>query len=252
MSSTAVNDHAGARTQVSALVAVVLVIGTLIALTPVFYSLPEAVLGAIVIHAVLRLMKIRQMRSFYKCHRGEFFLAMVALLGVVVINLLSGLLLGVLLSLFRVIWRSGHLHVSVLGRLPGRNELYTSIDRIPECKQIPGLIILRLDGPVFFVNSGQLLDEMQAVIDREEPVNAILLDLGSNTEMDMTSVDVIASVMEEARAKGIEMGFANLSESVKMTFRCCGLMETLGEERAHFTVHDGVEDYLGRNPRVDA
>src|SRR5262249_7992226 len=99
MSGTAVSRSAGSKTEVFALVAAGLALITIVALTPLFTNLPEAVLGALIIHAVSHLMKVRQMRRFYALQRSDFWLGMLALLGVITLDVLPGLLIAVGASL---------------------------------------------------------------------------------------------------------------------------------------------------------
>jgi sulfate permease, SulP family len=117
MSSTTVNDRAGAQSQVSSLAAASMVLITLFALMPLFHNLPEAILGVIVIHAVVRMMKVGELNRFYQFHAGEFAQAMLALFGVITLGILPGLAVAVVLSLLRFItsgyWR--HVTRSVLG-----------------------------------------------------------------------------------------------------------------------------------------
>ncbi len=131
MSSTAVNDRAGAKSQVSSLAAASMVLITLVALMPLFHNLPEAVLGAIVIHAVARMMKVGELKRFYQFHAGEFGQAMLALLGVITVGILPGLAIAIVLSLLRFIWGASHLSVSRLRPVPGREHTYDSIGRSP-------------------------------------------------------------------------------------------------------------------------
>jgi sulfate permease, SulP family len=91
VSSTAVNDRAGAKSQVSSLAAATMVLITLVALMPLFHNLPQAILSAIVIHAVARMMRVAELKRFYRFHPSEFGLALVALLGVVTVGILPGL-----------------------------------------------------------------------------------------------------------------------------------------------------------------
>src|SRR5215472_4196097 len=153
MSSTAVNDRAGAQSQVSSLAAASMVLITLFALMPLFRNLPEAILGVIVIHAVVRMMKVGELNRFYQFHAGEFAQAMLALFGVITLGILPGLGVAVVLSLLRFIWGASHLSVSRLCPVPGRKHTYGTIRQSAEWVPIPGLEILRLNGPLFFANA---------------------------------------------------------------------------------------------------
>ncbi len=247
MSSTAVNVRAGAKTQMSTLVAAVLVLLTLIVLTPLFYTLPDAVLGAIVIHAVAHLFRVTELRRFYQWRREDFWLAMVALFGVITLNLLSGLIIAVVLSLFRLIWRARNLQISILGRVAGKDALYTSIERNPDSEPIPGLVIMRLEVPLFFANAGQLRDRIRLLLHDNVTPQAILIDMKTNFEMGVSSVDVLLEVTRDALASGIEISFAEISEEVREIFSRSGLIDMVGGNRIYASIHEGVQDYLRRH-----
>jgi MFS superfamily sulfate permease-like transporter len=136
----------------------VLVVVTLIALTPLFHDLPEAVLGAIVITAVAHFFNFRELRRLWKLNREDFALAVACLFGVLVFGTLEGLLLAVILSLLAFVQRGYRPPTAVLGRAPGGSELdetyrFRDISRHPEYEQFPGLVIMRFDGELFFASA---------------------------------------------------------------------------------------------------
>lgn len=237
MSSTAVNDAAGARTQVSTLAAALMAVLTLLFFTPLFHDLPEAVLAAIVIHAVARLMKVSEMRRFYRWSRGEFALAMTALLGVICLNIFSGLVIAVAASLLRLIWKASKLRISVMGELPGRNAPFVSLEQHPDAREIPGLAILRLDGALFFANAAQLRDRVRGLLHSSNKPREIILELRANTDLGISSAGTLLALVKEARAAGVTIAFADLCPEVLAMLRRCGVAGIVGEERlfAHLT-----------------
>src|SRR6516164_9028889 len=162
VSSTAVNDRAGAKSQVSALAAAIMVLITVVALMPLFHNLPQAILSAIVIHAVARMMRIAELKRFYRFHPSEFGLALVALLGVITVGILPGLGIAVVLSLLWFIWGASHLSLSRLGPVPGKEHSYQVIGDVLD--SIPGLEILSLDGPLFFANALRFRNEVRSLL----------------------------------------------------------------------------------------
>ena len=249
VSSTAVNDRAGAKTQVSSLVAGGMVLITVIALLPLFHDLPEAVLGAIVIHAVVRLMRVGELRRFYQIHRSEFGLAMVALLGVIGIGILPGLLLAVVVSLLRFVWGASHLSVSHLCPVPGKEHVYDAVDRLPESRPIPGLAILRLNGPLFFANTSRVRNEVRVLLNDANPPEAVLRDLHANFGIDLSSADMLLGLVAEAEKSKTEILFSEIQDPVRHMFGRSGLLDRVGGDRLFPTIHDGVQDFLQRHPR---
>jgi MFS superfamily sulfate permease-like transporter len=187
MSSTAVNDRAGAKSQVSSLVAASMVLITLFALMPLFHNLPEAILGVVVIHAVARMMKVSELKRFYQFHAGEFGQAMLALLGVITLGILPGLGLAVVLSLLRFIWGASHLSISHPCPVSGREHTYREIGQSAELVHIQGLEILRLNGPLFFANALRFGNEVRSLLSGSTPLQAILINLHANFGIDLSS-----------------------------------------------------------------
>jgi len=248
MSSTAVNDQAGAKSQFSSLAAAGMVLITLVALMRLFHNLPEAVLGAIVIYAVARMMKVNELKRFYQFHVDEFAQAVLALLGVIIVGILPGLAIAIVLSLLRFIWGASHLSVSRLGPVPGREHSYGNIERPAERSPIQGLEILRLNGPLFFANALRFRNEVRSLLSGSNSLKAILINLHANFGIDLSSTDMLLGLVAEAKKTNTEILFAELQDPVRQMFRRSGLLDRIGEDRIFPTVDDGVQDYVRRYP----
>ena len=248
MSCTAVNDRTGAQTQAAQLVASAMVVVTLLALMPLFHNLPEAVLGAVIIHAVVHLLKVGELWRFFRWQRSEFCLSLAALLGVVAINILPGLLLAVVLSLWRLIWHASRLSISLLGQVPGKKAVYGNVRHHPEYRGVPGLAILRPNGPLFFANAQHLKDEVQARL-RDQPwPDAILIDLHANPGLDLTTLDIVWGLQAEAWQAGVELLFSELAARVRDLFYRSGLLAEVGEARLFHTLDEAVQDFPSATP----
>jgi len=249
LSQSSVNDSAGARTSVSLLVAAVLGLVTVIALTPLFTNLPEAVLAALIIFAVIRLMKFRQMQGFYRLQKMEFWLGMMALLGVLMLDVLPGLAIAVLFSLVYVIYKSSRPHVSVLGRVPGTPGAYTDIQRHPEDRPLEGLIIFRLNAPLYFANASLIHDRLRDLIrDNQPPPKAVILDMSACDNLDITSLEMLEKLIKEMREAGIEVMAAEVHQPVRDMALRSGLAHEFNRSQVFPTVDTAVQDYLTRYP----
>jgi high affinity sulfate transporter 1 len=251
VSSTAVNDRAGAKSQVSSLAAATMVLITLVALMPLFHNLPRAILSAIVIHAVARMMRVAELKRFYRFHPSEFGLALAALLGVITVGILPGLGIAVVLSLVRFIWGASHLSLSRLGPVPGREHFHEVIGRSSAWRSIPGLEILRLDGPLFFANALRFRNEVRLLLSGSTPPKAVLVNLHANFGIDLSATDTLLGLVAEAEKTNTEIVFAELQDPVRQMFRRSGLLDRVGENRVFPTVDDAVQDYLNRHPVDD-
>ena len=232
MSASAVKEGAGARTQISNLVTWVVTIATLLFLTPLFTTLPEAVLAALIIHAVWHIIASRQLEQVRLVSRTEFWLGMLALAGVLLIDVLQGMIIGIVASLLFVIYRSSRPHISSLGRVPDTPGAYSDLTRHPENTPVPGVLILRLDGPMYYANALTIRDRIKAMIAKAEPLpRVVIFDASAQDQIDVTSVEVLKSLIKELRGNGIAVYAAEVHAPVREFSRRAGLLEFIGENQ---------------------
>lgn len=237
MSASAVKEGAGARTQVSNLVAWGVTVVTLLFLTPLFTNLPEAVLAALIIHAIWHIIAARKLRQVRLASRTEFWFALIAFLGVILIDVLQGMVIGLLCSIIYVIYKSSRPHLASLGRVPGVPGAYTDLVRHPENLAVPGVLILRLDAPMYYANALTVRDKVKTMIEEPEtPLRAVILDATAQDELDITSAEVLKGMVKELQGKGIEVYVAELHTPVLGFGRRIGLLDLIGEENVFPTV----------------
>lgn len=230
MSSTAVNERAGARSQASGLTAAFMVLLTLLLLTPLFRNLPEPVLAAVVMHAVARMLKVREMRGFPTHSRMEFWLAVAAFLGVLGLGLLTGLLVTLKLCIVMLLWNASRLHVSRLGRAPCDLDAFVSLERRQGAVTVPGMLLLRLEAPVFFANAERLRDYVRGALALENP-RAVVLDMKTNVTLDITTTRTLKKLLAEVRAAGADLILTDLTDAARDALERSGLLAELGEDK---------------------
>jgi SulP family sulfate permease len=246
MSASAVKEGAGGRTQVTNLVAWVVTIVTLLFLTPLFAPLPEAVLAALIIHAVWHIIASRKLQKLRRASRVEFWFGMLALAGVLLIDVLPGMMIGLVASLLFVIYRSSRPHISSLGRVPGVPGAYSDLTRHPENMPVPGVLIVRIDAPVYYANAMTVRDHVKAMIaEMELPPRAVIFDAGAQDEMDVTSTEMIKSLVKNLQGKGIEVYLADVHAPVLEVGSKTGLKESIGEDHVFLTVDSAVHSIEG-------
>ena len=250
LSRTAAADSAGQKTQMSALINGAFVIITVLALTALFNDLPEAVLGAIVIHAVWHLIDFEKLYKMYKVSQPDFAVAMICMLGVLTVDILAGLLIAVAVSLLVLVFKASRPSLPVLGRDPEKN-VYRSIERHPESETYPGLIIFRLDAELFFANATYFRDRLgeQRVI-ADPPARAILVDAEAITDMDLTAAAMLKELTSELAAEGIELLFAVVHQTVREMMERSGVEDAIGADHIYPTVQDGVDYFLAQRPEA--
>ena len=248
LSQSAVNDGAGARTELSPLVAAGLSLITVVALTPLFHDLPEAVLAALIIHAVHHLMRVAQMRRYYRLDRWEFWLGISTLVGVVVFDVLPGLGIGVVLSLVLMIGRASRPKVSILGRNLAQPGAYRDIDRDPHAHAIAGILIVRPDAQLFYANAQAVRDAIDAAAMAEPHPAVVIVDLDANDDLDITSAEHLTKLQSELAASGIQLCLAHVHDPAREMMHETGLLERVGAEHVFVNLDTAVK-WAEQRPR---
>ncbi len=244
MSGTAANDGNGARTQLSTITASVSVALTLAFLLPLIQSLPEAVLGAIVVHAVAHLADVKTLKYYAKLHTGSIWIALIALLGVLQMGILKGLIFAVGLTLIVLMWKLSKPQDSVLGRIPGTGN-FVDIQRHPQAEQIPGLLIFRPNGMLFFANANRVRNRLRELVNLERiALREVLLNMEACPETDVTSLEMLEQLRQELTSSGIDLRFARVADSVRDLFLRSGFLDRLGHDRVFTGVDLAVEEFL--------
>lgn len=214
-SQSAANDRAGAKTQVSSLVLSALAVLTAIALLPLIARLPLAVLGAIVINAVLGFINVPAMQRIWRVRRQSFALALVALVSVLVLGILAGLLIAIFLSLLHLLMQLSRPYASEIGTLPGTSQ-FVELHRRPDAVTRPGLLAFRLEGPLLFINATWVRDALKAhIAGAATPPRVILLDLAETTALDFTSFDMLANLRNELASEDGGLWLTNVRDGVR-------------------------------------
>lgn len=241
MSASAVNEGAGARTQVSTLVAWIVTLVTLVFLTPLFAPLPEAVLAALIIHAVWRIIASRKLAKLRQAAPVEAWFGVLTMAGVLLIDVLQGMIIGLLASLVFVVYRSSRPHVASLGRVPGVPGAYSDLTRHPEDTPVPGVLIVRVDAQLYYANALTVRDRVKTMLAAmETPPQAVIFDWSAQDQLDLTSTEVVKGLLRELDAKGIGALFADVHAPVLEAARVAGLLESVGEDRVFPTLDAAV------------
>ncbi|HSG17636.1 MAG TPA: SulP family inorganic anion transporter [Anaerolineae bacterium] len=252
MSRTAAAVGAGAKTQMVSLIAAVAILITAAALTPIFANLPEATLGAIVIHAVWHNISFSKISQYRSITNLDYATAIVAMIGVLALGLLQGLVLAALLGLIVLLFGTKHRNTSVLGRVP-ETTVYRDIEHYPEGETYPGLLIIRFDGTLFFANAHDFVTAVrQAIAAADPPPRIVLIDGESINDIDATAVITVKEFQKQLRRTGIELRVARVKTQVLDVMRRAGLEEAIPAEHIYPTVQAAVDAYLAENEKGQA
>lgn len=241
MSATAVNVGAGAKSQMSGVVASGMAVVTVLFLTPLFTDLPEAVLAALVLHAVSHMLKWRSLQRVWNVSRREFWPAIVAVLGVVLIDVLQGLVIAVVVSLLLVVYRSSRPAVVPLGELPQQPGTFAAVSRHPDAVTTPDVVVLRLDAPMYYANSAPNRDVAKQLVTQSPDAHSVVIDAEVQHDLDLTSIESIEQFVEWARGRGVDVRLASVHDDLRARFDASGITELLGADHLHPAVADAVQ-----------
>ncbi len=244
-SQTAVAATAGARSQAYSYVVAGVALATLLFLAPVLALMPNATLAAVVIAYSLGLLDPTQMIAIRRVRTMEFRWAVAACLGVMVLGTLNGILAAIVLSMAGLIARATNPRVDALGRKPGTHVYRPRSKEHPEDETLPGLLIARPEGRLYFGNAANVAAKLRALANEVSP-RVLLLDFSAVPGLEYTALKMLVEADEKLQHEGIELWLAALNPEALELVRATPLAERLGRERMFFTVEDAVNAYEKR------
>jgi MFS superfamily sulfate permease-like transporter len=248
-SQTAVNDVAGARTQVAALVTAATSAACLLFLAPLLGGMPEASLAAIVIVYSVGLVDTGEFRAIRRVRHMEFRWALIACLGVVLLGTLQGILVAVVVSLFALAYQAMNPQIYELGRKPGTNVFRPLSAENPRDEVLPGLLMVRSEGRLFFANARLAGDRLRALVDDARP-KVIAWDMSGVPDLEYTALKMLMEGEQRMRERGIELWLVALGAEVLRVVRQSPLGEALGNERMLFDLETAAARYQERTGAV--
>jgi SulP family sulfate permease len=252
LSRSAIGAGAGVRTRASGLFVAALLVATMLFLTPLFDGLPQATLAAIIIAAVVGLVDVRGFRQLWRIDHADAKLAIVGFAAVALLGVLPGIVVAVIASLLALIRRAYRPRISVLGRAvdeasADEDFLFRAVDRHPEYRTIPGLVLFRFSSELFFANASYFRDEtLRLVAEADPPARTVLVDAGAVSHLDTTAVAMLEDLVGRLAADGVTFELARAPFALRESLERSGLLELLGPDSLHRSVHTGVQAFLRR------
>jgi high affinity sulfate transporter 1 len=241
LSASSLNDSSGARTQMASIVTGVMVMLTLIILAPLFSDLPKPVLAALIIDAVVfGMMDMPEMRRLWHVKRIDFWIAILALVGVLSAGVLAGVVIGMVISLGWLVYVNSQAKLTELGRQSGTTA-FRPLDEQPGAQTYGGIVILRIDGSVAYVTADELTNEIEnRVRAAGGPVTGIVIDFAGVNFIDSQGSEQIGKLVTLAQRENVSLRFARVRQPVIDVLRLDGVVECLGANRIHGNVDQAV------------
>jgi SulP family sulfate permease len=214
-SRSAINQESGATTGMASLVSVVMVLLTLLFLTPLFYHLPKTVLAAIIIVAVFGLVNIKEAIFLWKANNLDFWLLVVTFFSTLLFGIEYGIMIGVGLSLIILIFRTSRPYVAELGKVP-ESDFYRNRERFNEVILDDEVLVFRFDAQLFYANASYFIETLELMVEEKGPrLKLIVLDAESINRVDSTGVEMLKERIRFYHKKNILFYFAGVKGPVR-------------------------------------
>jgi SulP family sulfate permease len=237
-SRSVVNYEAGAMTGLASLITAGAIGLIVLFFTPLFYYLPQAVLAATVMVAVLGLFNPRELLHIWKINRGDAVTWAFTFGAVILLGIEAGILAGVITSIGTLLWRASRPHIAIVGRV-GESELYRNVLR-HQVKTCPHVAAVRVDESLYFANIKFLEDRLLRIIVEQPAVKQLVLIGTAINFIDASAVETLASLRQELRDAGVELYLAEIKGPVMDRLIEGGFVETMGADHLFLSTHEAM------------
>ncbi len=242
-SRTAVNDQSGARTGMASIISAALISLSLLFLTPLFYYLPKAILASVIMVAVFGLINIKEAKYLWVTDRGDFWMMLITFIATLLLGIEEGILIGVVLSLGLIIYRTTQPHVAILGKIIGKPH-YKNIDRFDNLENRADILILRFDARLYFANINFFKSTLEREVEKKGPsLKLIILDADSMNGIDSSGLHTFDEIIENSKTQGIQFYVAGLKGPIRDIFQRAGITQKLGSDHFFFRIQHAVDFY---------
>ena len=242
-SRSAINQESGARTGMAALISVVMVVITLLFLTPLFYHLPKTVLAAIIIVAVFNLVNIKEAAFLWKANHLDFWLMLATFIGTLLLGIEFGIMVGVGLSLIVLIYRTSRPYVAELGKVPNSN-FYRNKSRFEEVIIEDDILIFRFDAQIYYANSSYFRDKLDEMAHKKgAALKLIVLDAESINRVDSTGVEMLKERIKFYKKRNITFLLAGVKGPVRDDLFRSGILSIIDINHFFMRSNDAVKFY---------
>jgi SulP family sulfate permease len=246
-SRTAVNDQAGAKTGLAAIISACLIILTLLFLTPLFYYLPKAVLASVIMVAVFGLIDFQEAKHLWHANRSDFWMLAVTFIATLSLGIEQGIGIGVILSLAMIIFRTTRPHVAELGRVPN-SHFYRNVKRFEAVENRKDLLILRFDAQLYFANSGYFRDMVDEYYnERKACLTTIIFNFDSINNMDSSAAAMLQELLIDYKLLGINILFTGVKGPVRDAMEKNHLIEKIGSDNFFMSIQEAVNCIDNKN-----
>lgn len=242
-SRTAVNDQAGAKTGMASIISALLIVLTLLFLTPLFYFLPKAILASVIMVAVFGLIDVKEAVHLWHTDRSDFWMLIVTFVATLALGIEQGILIGVALSLAIIIFQTTRPHMAELGKVPG-TIFYRNVERFGQVEQRDDLLIVRFDAQLYFANINYFKEKISELVESKgEALRAVIINADAINQVDSSAIHALEDIVDELRGNQLDVFFTGVKGPVRDDMSKGHLLEKIGEQNFFMSVQEAIDFY---------
>ncbi len=240
------NDHIGGKTQLVGLMSALMLLIVVAGFTDVFYNMPVVIMAVLIIVAVYKLVDFKELHRIRVVSKNAFIVAMASFAGVLVFGVLEGLLIGVVISFFYILYRISAPHMTILGRIPDTND-FKDVVRNDVFIIYPAVLVVRFDAPLVFANSHTIKHKILDKVEEDRYVELVILDMETSPMLDVTAADMLGELDTALLNKKIVFRLANCTGEVRDMLKATYSLKRVGHIMASTTVYNIVDEWVEQN-----
>jgi len=250
-SRSAVNKEAGSKTILAGFYTIALIVITLLFLTPYFYYLPKAVLGAIIIVAIFGLIEPAYIRRLWKTDKRDLLMFSATAFATFFIGVQEGIITGVVLSIFLLAYNVSYPHIAETGLVKG-TQSFRNIDRFKDTDVNECALIVRVDAPLTFSNIPHFIKKLKKFEEKKKDLQFVILNASAINNIDSTATEALKEIVEDYKSRNIRFVISNLRGPVRDKFKQAGIFEFVGYGNFFSNDYEALRSCEGLDPEVDA
>lgn len=251
-SRSAVNKQAGTKTNLAAIHTVILIVLTLVFLTPYFYYLPKAVLAAIIMVAIIGLMDFKYLKRLWSIDKRDFLMFLVTGLVTFLIGVQEGIITGIILSIMALVYAISYPHAVEIGWVKGTTDVFRNVDRHTNVEVDDQMLIFRFDAPLTFTNVPHFLKKLKSFEKHKKNLKYVIVNASSIDTIDTTAIDTLSELADEYKRRDVRFVITCLKGPVRDKFQKTNMFEEIGKENFFPTDIDAVQALKGKENTVDS
>lgn len=240
---TAVNDQAGAKTGLAAIISASLILITLLFLTPYFYNLPKAILASVIMVAVFGLIDYKEAIHLLKSNRTDFSTLIVTFLATLILGVEMGIGVGVILSLAMVLFKTTNPHTAELAKVPN-SHFYRNVKRFDNLEVKDDVLIYRFDAQLFFANINFFKDKLYDFEkEKGDNLKLLIIDGESINNVDSTAIHALEEIVLDFNSRNIDVYFTGIKGPVRDKMLTSGFIKKASQDNFFMSIQDGIDNY---------